>query len=168
MSKPRLIIDICQATRYEATRYEATRYDATRYDATRYEATRWEGMTPKPSAVAAGRGRPPPAIKKSCCCCCCWFWGEVYPPQPAATARGGCTPPWEKELLLLLVGGGVAPPIYGRMAGSDMWKMFLRTFEGIGKYITFFEIVTVRADRCNVCLCMQMANGYMENVRMNI
>ena len=54
------------------------------------------------------------------------------------------------------------------MAGSDAWKMFVWTFEGFEKHLTFCEIVTFRADRRNVCLCMQMTNGYMENVRMSI
>ncbi len=35
-------------------------------------------------------------------------------------------------------------------------------------FLTFFEIVTFRVNRRNVCLCMQMNNGHMENVRMSV
>ena len=33
---------------------------------------------------------------------------------------------------------------------------------------TFLENVAFRADRRNVCMCMQMTNGCMENARMSI
>ena len=59
--------------------------------------------------------------------------GGVLPPPTGSNSSGGVYPPLgERAVAAAGWWGGRPPPIrYGRMAGSDMWKMFLWTFQDL-------------------------------------